>query len=511
MVSGGKEYTARGVSGVNRVREFSSGHGGRRAGILDAVDFDEAVHYFDGLLRFGVKLGLERFEALLARLGDPQARLSAIHIAGTKGKGSTALFASSILRAAGYKVGTYLSPYVYDLRERVQIGGEMIPKADFARLATWIRAESESLYEEHPDLGPTTEFEFKTALGFCWFAEQNVDYAVIEVGLGGRLDATNVLPAPLVSVITNIGLDHTQILGDTLALIAGEKAGIIKPGGVCVTGAQAPEALDVIRAVSSERRAVLVEVQPNREWGAEPAPDPTSGEQQFWIRTPRRTMPSVLLGVRGEFQQANAALAMIALDCACPPISISDEAVRRGIAAARIPGRLEIVRGSAPTVIVDAAHNAMAADALGSALRNGFAASERPMIFVVGMSKGHEPAEFLGELFAGFDEKSLTVVATEPSFHPREASETANAARTLGAGWILVEPQAQSAARLAVDLAQDALAGSGMIDPLIVVTGSFFTLGDLPPGEWQAIFEERGLNVAIPTDLMRSKTGQVRR
>ncbi len=484
-------------------RSFNADGGRRRAGILDAVDFDEAVHYFDGLLRFGVKLGLERFEALLTRLGDPQTRLRAIHIAGTKGKGSTSLFASSILRAAGYKVGTYLSPYVYDLRERVQIDGEMIPKADFARLATIIRAESELLFDERPDLGPTTEFEFKTALGFCWFVEQNVDYAVIEVGLGGRLDATNVLPAPLVSVITNIGLDHTQILGGTLALIAGEKAGIIKPGGVCVTGAQAPEALDVIRSVCRECGAALTEVQPGREWGADISSDSVSDEQKFWISTPRRAIPDVLLGVRGEFQQANAASAAIALDCAHPPISISDEAVRRGLASARIPGRMEIVRGSGPTILVDAAHNAMAAEALAEALRNGFAASERPLIFVVGMSKGHEPTEFLSALFAGFDEKSLTIVATEPSFHPRDASEMANAARELGAGWVLVEPGAKAAARLAVELAQDALAGSEMIDPLIVVTGSFFTLGDLPPREWQAIFEERGLNVAIPADLVR--------
>ena len=478
---------------------------GLRAGILSDVDFDEALGYFEGLLRFGVKLGLERFEALLARCGSPHLRLAAVHIAGTKGKGSTAIFASAILRAAGYKVGTYLSPYVYDLRERVQVGGEMIPKADFARLATLIRAESEALLKEQPELGPTTEFEFKTALGFLWFAEQNVDYAVIEVGLGGRLDATNVLPAPVVSVITNIGLDHTLILGDTLALIAGEKAGIVKPGGVCVTGAQAPEALGVIRAVCAERGAKLVEIVPGQDWGEETGAPGNASEQRVWIATPKRRIKGVSLGVRGEFQQANAAVAAAALDCANLPIDgLTEDAIRRGLASARIPGRMEIVRGALPTIVVDAAHNAMAASALGSALRSGFEADKRPLIFVVGMSKGHEPAEFLGELVVGFDEKSVTLIATQPSFRPQEAAEVADAARALGVGWVLVEPQTQAAARLAVEMAQDALAdgAAGMIDPLVVVTGSFFTLGDLTPPVWQSIFEERGISTAIPADLL---------
>ena len=186
------------------------------------MEYNEALAYLEGRLRLGVKLGNERFLALLHRLGDPQEHLRVVHIAGTKGKGSTAAMAASILQAAGYKVGVYLSPYVYDVRERIQVNGVLIPRADFARWVTQIQPHVEAL--EQTDFGPTTEFELKTAVGLCYFAEQSVDYAVLEVGLGGRLDATNVVARPLVTVITNIGLDHTELLGHTLAAIAGEKS-----------------------------------------------------------------------------------------------------------------------------------------------------------------------------------------------------------------------------------------------------------------------------------------------
>ena len=204
------------------------------------MDFDEALAFMQGRLRLGVKLGNERFLALLARLGDPQDRLRVIHVAGTKGKGSTTAMAAAVLQAAGYKVGAYLSPYVYDVRERIQVNGEMIPRADFARWVSEIRPHVEAL--EATEHGPTTEFELKTAVGLCWLAEQSVDYAVLEVGLGGRLDATNVVSRPLVTVITNIGLDHVELLGETLGEIAREKAGIVKPGVPCVTGVRGASA-----------------------------------------------------------------------------------------------------------------------------------------------------------------------------------------------------------------------------------------------------------------------------
>ena len=170
--------------------------------------------------------------------------------------------AASVLQAAGYKVGQYLSPYVYDVRERIQVDGRMIPQEDFARLVANIQPHVAAL--EETESGPTTEFELKTAIGLCWFAEQRVDYAVLEVGLGGRLDATNVIARPVVTAITNIGLDHTELLGDTHALIAREKAGIVKPGVPCVTGVPVgSEAWDVIAAVCREKDAPLLTVTPD--------------------------------------------------------------------------------------------------------------------------------------------------------------------------------------------------------------------------------------------------------
>ena len=190
-----------------------------------------------GLIRFGWKLGNERMEALCTRLGNPQKRYRVIHVAGTKGKGSTTALTAGILQDQGHRVGAYFSPYVYDGRERIQVDGEMIGREDFSQLVTLVRPHIEALAAT--DHGQTTEFELKTVLAFLYFAETNVDFACIEVGIGGRLDATNVV-APTVTVITNIGLDHTDLLGDTHAKIAVEKAGIIKPGVPCITATANP-------------------------------------------------------------------------------------------------------------------------------------------------------------------------------------------------------------------------------------------------------------------------------
>src|SRR5579871_5387005 len=222
------------------------------------MNFDESLHYMEGLLRFGWKLGNERFEALCARLGNPQDRYSVLHVAGTKGKGSTTALAAGILRASGYRVGGYFSPYVYDPCERVQVDGELIPRADFARLVTEIRPHIEALAQT--ELGQTTEFELKTALGFLYFAERGVDVACVEVGLGGRLDATNIVK-PAVTVITTIGLDHTAQLGNTHALIAAEKAGIIKCGIPCITATEHPEAFAVIERIAGQQQAPLIRVR----------------------------------------------------------------------------------------------------------------------------------------------------------------------------------------------------------------------------------------------------------
>ena len=428
------------------------------------MDFDEALTYLQGRLRMGVKLGNDRFLALLDRLGNPQDRLRVIHIAGTKGKGSTTAMVASVLSIAGYKVGAYLSPYVYDVRERVQINGEMISREDFARWVSVIQPHVEAL--EGTELGATTEFELKTAIGLCYFAEQAVDFAVLEVGLGGRLDATNVISSPLVTVITNIGLDHTEILGETLGAIAAEKAGIIKEGISCVTGVPVGgEAWQVIERICRERDAPLISIQP-----------PSDDARSLTLTTDRRTLRGVQLQLRGAFQAQNAAAALTALDSigleALP--LVPNEVAQRGLEAAWVPGRLQQV-SEEPTVVVDVAHNEISASALADALRTYFQAESRRVILVVGLSRNHDPEAFLKPL-AGLNPAAL--IATQPACRPRPAEDIAFAAQALGLPNIAtVESSVLDAVRSALNQARP--------DDLICLTGSFYTVGDVPPAFWQ--------------------------
>lgn len=456
------------------------------------MEFDEALAYMQGRLRLGTKLGNERFLALLHRLGDPQERLRVVHVAGTKGKGSTTAMAASVLQAAGYAVGMYLSPYVYDVRERIQISGEMIARADFARWVTAIRPHVEAL--EATELGPTTEFELKTAVGLCFFAERAVDYAVLEVGLGGRLDATNVVARPLVTVITNIGLDHTELLGETLGEIAAEKAGIVKPGIPCVSGVPVGgEAWEVIARICAQRGAPLIPVSPpapnpegageeNRTPTAAPPgsspPSPELGAGGLTLRTPRRRLNVSELRLRGAFQAMNAAAALAALDAiaedALPPIP--DEAARRGLETAWVPGRLEKV-WDRPTVVVDVAHNELSARVLAEALRDQYGADRRRLTLIVGLSRHHDPAPFLAPLAA---RRPALLIATQPAFRPRPALDVAAAARRQDF------PHVQIVESGVADAVQSALSQAGPED-LICVTGSFYTVGDVPPAFWSEL------------------------
>ncbi len=431
------------------------------------------------LLRLGIKLGNTRFEALLARLGSPHQRLRVVHIGGTKGKGSTATFATAILRAAGYSVGTYLSPFVYNLRERVQVNGEMIPEDDFARIVSEIRPHIEALADtEH---GATTEFELKTAVGFVYFAERNVDYAVIEVGLGGRLDATNVLPNPVVSVITNIGLDHVELLGNTLSAIAGEKAGIIKPGSLCVTGIAADVPFYVVRDVAAARGARLVRVQERADWWSE-------ADHTLSIATNVVSLDHVPLTLRGRFQHANAALAAIAL--AESGIPLTPNAIRTGIEAATLPGRFELIRAADPTIVVDVAHNELAGKVLRDALVDELRGDQRPVVLVVGVSRTHDPGEILLPLVRAGGKRGLniaTLIATEPSFRPRRVEDIVVAARNLGIGSVSIEGTVPQAAARALQVA------ARLKDAVVVVTGSFYTVGDLPRETWAELFDVAGI------------------
>jgi dihydrofolate synthase/folylpolyglutamate synthase len=430
------------------------------------MDFDEALAYMQSLRRFGIKLGNDRFAALLDRLGNPHLQYGVAHVAGTKGKGSTTAMIAAILQEHGFRVGSYFSPYVYDVRERVQVDAEMIPREDFARLVTAIAPHIEHL--KHTEHGQTTEFELKTALGFCYFLEQGVDFAAVEVGIGGRLDATNVV-APLVSVITNIGLDHTHILGDTHAKIAYEKAGIIKPEVPLVTAVDHPEALQVIARVAHEKSSPMRYVT---GYATSPIPNAaliryTNTEPAFTVETPSAVYPELRTRLRGTYQRTNAACAIgAAEEClSARGLKLDPEAVRRGLARAYLPGRMDIVCMD-PMVILDGAHNELAARALAAELER---LPYRRLILVIGMVAGHDPQPVLQILAP----KAYRIIATQPTWSRGLPAEVlAETAIRLGKDAAII--------RNPLDAAREALS-SADADDLVLVTGSFYVVGDVPP------------------------------
>src|SRR2546423_4484001 len=313
------------------------------------MTYQESLDYLTSLGRFGIKLGLERTQALLHALGDPQELLQGVHVAGTNGKGSVCAMLASILQTAGYRVGLMPKPHLISYTERIQVDQRPIAEADFAALLTELQPVISAVAAEH---GPPTEFEILTSAALYYFARVGIDLLVCEVGLGGRLDSTNVLDLGI-EVITNISLDHTQHLGSTLEAIAAEKAGILKPDSVAITAAQ-PPALAIIESVARERQIPLLrlgnEIQVaviDKEWAG----------IQVTVTTPADTYRDLRVPLLGLHQAENAALAVAAVDgLRSRGWDVSDGALRDGLARTRWPGRLEVIDRH-PIVLVDGAHN----------------------------------------------------------------------------------------------------------------------------------------------------------
>jgi dihydrofolate synthase/folylpolyglutamate synthase len=327
------------------------------------MTYPETIRRLYRLQRFGIKLGLANVGALLAALGEPQRRFRAVHIAGTNGKGSTAAYLEAILRAAGHRTGLYTSPHLLDFSERIRVNGARIPEADVVRLARHLEAtvaagQREGRLATHP-----TFFEVVTALAFAHFAERGVEVAVIETGMGGRLDATNVV-TPLAAVVTNVTLEHQEHLGATVEAIAREKAGIAKPGVPLLTAAREPVVLGVLRAACDAAGSPLIRLEP--EYQVETIGGDRSG-QAFRALTPRRSV-DLRTRLLGRHQLRNALLAIAAAEVLeAQGVAVGDAAIRDGIAAARWPGRLQVA-GHEPLVLLDGAHNPGAAQALAAFL-----------------------------------------------------------------------------------------------------------------------------------------------
>jgi dihydrofolate synthase/folylpolyglutamate synthase len=446
--------------------------------MVEEVRFDAAMDYIYGLEAFGWKLGLERFTALCERLGNPQDRLRVIHVGGTNGKGSTTAMISSILKAAGHKVGSYYSPYMYNIRERIQVDGLMIDKSAFTRLVDEIKPHVEAI--GLTDLGHPTEFEVKTAIAFLYFAEEDVDFAVMEVGLGGRLDATNIVN-PLVSVITNVTRDHTDRLGETIPEIASEKAGIIKENGITVTSALDIEALNVISEACEARKAMLWHVHPSKLNGNHFCVTPVvagkkyipscgddcgaNGSNLLYVEGMMGNYADLMVGMKGRVQFSNAALSLAAVEAlAFRGLAIPEQAIREGLACAYLPGRLEVLRRN-PTLIIDGAHNLDSARNLAEALKNNFEYSR--LILVMGMVRGHSVSDVVGSLAPLAD----MFVATSPeSDRAKPALDIAVEAMKYCSDVFQVEPVTEA---VAVAMSQ-----AGPND-LVCATGSFYTIGEI--------------------------------
>lgn len=304
------------------------------------------------------RLGLSRMVDLLERLGRPQDDLRFVHVAGTNGKGSVCAYLASVLQAAGYKVGLFTSPFILCFEERIRVNGENIRAEELARAVEAVRPAAEAVEADTGD--HPTEFELMAAVAFEHFRAVGCDIVVLEVGLGGRLDATNVIDAPEASVICRIGLDHTDLLGDTVAAIAGEKAGIVKPGCPVASWPQEREAMAVIEAVAAERGCELFVPD-----FSQLAVEPLAGAALRRFSWQGRGFETRLLG---SYQPFNATLALTAVDVLRERgWAISDEAAFAGIASARWPGRFEVV-GTSPLAIVDGGHNPQGAEALAASL-----------------------------------------------------------------------------------------------------------------------------------------------
>ena len=352
------------------------------------MTYQESLDYLTSLGRFGIKLGLERTESLLHALGDPQELFQGVLVAGTNGKGSVCAMVSSILQAAGYRVGLMPKPHLISYTERIQVDQRPIAEADFAALLTELQPAINKVAAE---LGPPTEFEILTSAAFYYFARTGIDLLVCEVGLGGRLDSTNVLDLG-VSVITNIALDHTQHLGSTLEAIAAEKAGILKPDSITITGAQ-PPALAVIEAKARVQQVPLLRL--GREIEVRAIDKDWAGVQAT-ITTPGGTYRDLRIPLLGVYQADNAALAVASIDALrSRGWDISNGALRDGLARTRWPGRLEVIDRD-PIVLVDGAHNPAALERSLEAVQR--LAKGRPLVIVFGAMKDKDLSSMLALL-----------------------------------------------------------------------------------------------------------------
>jgi len=418
------------------------------------MNYSETLEWLFSLEHMGVKLGLDNVKELLHRLGNPQDEFRSVHVAGTNGKGSVSAMLASILREQGYRTGLYTSPHMVDFRERILCGRELISEAELAKLAMEVRGQWEEMERTTGQI--PTFFEVTTAMAFLHFADRGVEEAVIEVGMGGRLDATNVIN-PDCSIITTISMEHTQYLGNTLGAIAAEKAGIIKPGVPVVTAADHPEVLDVIKHVALARGAPVRVVGKDVDYRLISATLEGTLVELGGLSVP------VKLPLLGGYQAVNAAMAYAAaLELDRNNIDVQEKAIIAGLENVRWPGRLELLQGR-PTIVLDATHTPDGARKVALEFNRLFG---RSMTLVIGVLNDKDLAGVAGP-FAGIAKKAIaTAPATERAYPAAMVAQVLD--RELKS--VEIEPNIPRAIQRAIEISE--------ANEVILITGSIYTVGE---------------------------------
>lgn len=373
------------------------------------MNYQEALKYISSSHRFGMKLGLETTEKLMENLGNPQDELKIIHVAGTNGKGSICSFIAKILEKSGYKVGLFTSPFLEVFNERIRINEKNITDEQIAKAITEIKVRVEKMVSE--GYSSPTEFELVTAMAFLIYKWEKVDYAVMEVGLGGRYDSTNIIKNPLVSVITSISLDHVKVLGDTIEKIAYEKGGIIKENSAVVVYSQSDETENVLKSISKEKNTEFIEAKFEN---IEIIKDDINS-QKFNFSIENKEYKDMEIKLIGEHQVKNCITAINAIEYlrkSKKVDNITDESIKAGIKETKWPGRVEKIMEK-PTFIIDGAHNEDGAKSLKKVIDKYF--KDKELILMLGMLEDKDIDSVLDILIPSFSK----IIVTEPN-NPRK-------------------------------------------------------------------------------------------
>jgi len=427
--------------------------------------YEEARDWIVGLVPFGIRPGLDRIRLLLESFGNPERRLKFIHVAGTNGKGSTCAYLTSVIRQCGYDVGTFTSPYITKFTNRFQYNGEDIPEETLLALANRLKPEVERIAAT--ELGSPTMFEVSTALAILYYAtEVYPDFVVWETGLGGRLDVTNVV-TPIVSVITNVGHDHMDILGDTLEQVAAEKAGIIKPGVPVVSAVRQPEAVQVIRDAAAACKSTLYLL--GEQFNEVPL-SVKENQQAFRFEGLFRSIEPLVISMSGAHQRENAAVAVMTLEVLRQyyALIVEDDDLKAGLSAAHWPGRLEMVRRT-PRTLLDGAHNPEGMETLARALKETYTYGKLHVMMGMLANKNHR--DTLRHILPLVD----TLIVTEPDYRKAmPAGALADLVLECGVPvpkTIIVEPDWGKALALLEEVSEP--------DDLAVVTGTLYLIADV--------------------------------